>query len=81
MVEYAFKAITNTQSTAVAMKSPVSAVIVTQKKVKDKLIHEDTVTSLYAITPMIGCVMNGSPGKFEFSYFFLFTRQRMRVLR
>jgi 20S proteasome subunit alpha 1 len=44
------------------MKSANCAVLVTQKKVKDKLIHPDSVTSLYSITPFIGCVMNGSPG-------------------
>jgi len=58
-VEYAFKAINSTNLTAVAAKGKDSAVVVTQKKVPDKLIDPKSVTSLYQVTDRIGCVMIG----------------------
>nr|AXS78283.1 proteasome subunit alpha type-6 [Anisakis simplex] len=58
-VEYAFKAINSTNLTAVAVKGIDSAVIAVQKRVPDKLIVADSVTSVYQLTPTIGCAMVG----------------------
>ncbi|VDM99774.1 unnamed protein product [Thelazia callipaeda] len=66
-VEYAFKAINSTNLTAVGVKGVDCAVIAVQKRVpfnssivvylQDKLIVADSVTSLYQLTPTIGCAM------------------------
>ena len=58
-VEYAFKAINSTGTTSVAVKGANTAACATLKKVPDKLIDAGSVTSLYAITDRIGCVMTG----------------------
>jgi len=58
-VEYAFKAVKNANQTAIGIRGEDSVVIVTQKKVPDKLIEPDTVTSCFKLTDKIGCVMLG----------------------
>ncbi|CAG9538601.1 unnamed protein product [Cercopithifilaria johnstoni] len=58
-VEYAFKAINSTNLTAVGVKGVNCAVVAVQKRVPDKLIVAESVTSLYQLTPTIGCAMVG----------------------
>jgi 20S proteasome subunit alpha 1 len=59
-VEYAFKAITAANIMAVGVKGKDSAVVLSQKKVPDKLIDPSSVSHLFRISPSVGCVMTGS---------------------
>jgi 20S proteasome subunit alpha 1 len=58
-VEYAFKAVNSTNLTAVAVKGTDIAVIAVQKRVPDKLVLSETVTSVYRISPSIAAVIIG----------------------
>ncbi|KAK6049520.1 peptidase, T1 family [Cooperia oncophora] len=58
-VEYAFKAINSTNLTAVAVKGVDTAVIAVQKRVPDSLIVADSVTSIYQLSPTVGCCAIG----------------------
>ncbi|KAK4685646.1 20S proteasome subunit alpha 1, partial [Tremellales sp. Uapishka_1] len=57
--KYAFKAISGAGITAVAVRGKDTAVVITQRKVPDKLLDPETITHLFQITPTIGCVMTG----------------------
>lgn len=59
-MEYAFKA-ANTASglTGVAVRGKDSCVVVTQKKIPDRLMDPTSVTHLFNITPKIGCLATG----------------------
>ncbi|KAK6433672.1 Proteasome subunit YC7alpha/Y8 (protease yscE subunit 7) [Oleoguttula sp. CCFEE 5521] len=59
-VEYAFKAITAANITSVGVKGKNCAVVLSQKKVPDKLIDPASVSYVYRLSPSVGCVMTGS---------------------
>jgi len=58
-VQYAFKAVKGSNITSVALRGEDSVVVVTQKKITEKLMDKDFTTHLYNISPSIGCCMTG----------------------
>lgn len=58
-VEYAFKAANQPGLTTVAIRGKDAVVVVTQRKVPDKLMKAETITNLYAINNNIGCCITG----------------------
>jgi|EP01083_Nonionella_stella_P029522 20S proteasome subunit alpha 1 len=59
-MEYAFKAASaGSGLTGVSLRGKDSAVVVTQKKIPDRLIDPKSVSHLFTITPKIGCLVTG----------------------
>jgi len=58
-VEYAFLAVRGGGITSLGVRGKDSVVLVTQKKVADKLIDPTSVTHMFKITDKIGCVSTG----------------------
>ncbi|KAF1987467.1 proteasome core particle subunit alpha 1 [Aulographum hederae CBS 113979] len=59
-VEYAFKAITAANITSVGVRGKNCAVVLSQKKVPDKLIDPSSVSYVFKLSSSVGCVMTGS---------------------
>lgn len=58
-IEYAFKAVKEHGITVLGVRGSDSCVLVSQKKVADKLIDPSSVTHMYRITDKIGAVVTG----------------------
>jgi len=58
-VEYAFKPSKESGITAIGVKSTEGIVLVSQKKIPDKLIDPTSITHLFKITENIGCASTG----------------------
>jgi len=58
-VEYALKAVKSAGFTTIGLRGEDSVVVLTQKKLPDKLMDKDYTTHLYNITPNIGCACTG----------------------
>ncbi|CUM65429.1 uncharacterized protein PRCAT00003068001 [Priceomyces carsonii] len=59
-VEYAFKAINAPAITSIGVTGEDSAVLISQKKIPDKLLDTKTISYIFKITPSIGMVATGS---------------------
>lgn len=58
-VEYAFKAVNASNTTSIGMRGQDACVVITQKKVPDKLLVAESLTHVFQLTKNIGCVMTG----------------------
>lgn len=58
-VEYAFKATNQTNINSLAIRGTNCVVVVSQKKVPDKLLDSNTVSYIFKVSPHVGMVANG----------------------
>lgn len=67
-LEYAIRAVKNTNITAIGVKGESCAVLISQKKLpmqfisQDKLLDSNSITNIFHISDEIGCAMVGLPG-------------------
>lgn len=59
-IEYALKSVAQAGILGICLRGKDTVCMVCQKKVSDKLMDPSSVTSMYAITPKIGCMALGS---------------------
>ncbi|RKP32226.1 N-terminal nucleophile aminohydrolase [Metschnikowia bicuspidata] len=59
-VEYSFKSINSASITSIGVTGKDSAVLVSQKKIPDKLLDPATVSYLFKVTPSLGMLATGS---------------------
>lgn len=59
-VEYAFKAIKVEGVTSIGIRGSDCCVVITEKKVAEKLIRSEQITHLFPITRRVGCVATGA---------------------
>ena len=55
-VEYAFKATNQTNINSLAIRGTNCVVVVSQKKVPDKLLDSNTVSYIFKVSPHVGMV-------------------------
>lgn len=60
-VEYAFKAVKSVGTTGIGVRGKDCVCVVIQKKVPDKLIEPESVTSLHKVTRSVGVLLTGLP--------------------
>jgi 20S proteasome subunit alpha 1 len=70
-VEYAFKAVKQSDITAIGAKGKHSVVVAVQKKVSDKLLDPSTVTHMFRITEHLGACLVGLTTDIAFIAVFL----------
>ena len=58
-VEYAFKAVGLPGLTTIAIRGKDGVVVVTQQKIPDKLIKQESISNMYQISPTVGCCTTG----------------------
>jgi len=58
-IEYCRSAVKGTGQLSMGVKGKDSVVFVTKKKTTDKLVDRSSVTSIFRITPKIGCIITG----------------------
>jgi 20S proteasome subunit alpha 1 len=58
-VEYAFKAIKLSGLTSIGVRGANSVVVVTEKRVGDRMVDPESVTNIFRITPHVGCLVTG----------------------
>lgn len=59
-VEYAFKAVMNGGTTSIGVRGADSVVLITQRKVPDKLLDASSITHMFNVTDNIGALTTGS---------------------
>lgn len=60
-VEYAYKAVKSTGITSIAIRGKDSVVVLSQRKVPDKLMVPESITSMHKVSPTLGICITGRP--------------------
>ena len=80
-IEYAFKAIRNAGLDIMGLRGKGCSVVISQKKVKSKLIDATSETNIYQVTDKIGVVMTGLSGELVLPNWRAVPAGRRRALR